>query len=159
MSHCFSIFEIDSYPCGCFVWQVMRRICSSWAPQPSTLSGWSAPCSASPARASVLLDPARLAVSRDSQEMVPICKNQRYVGKRVFLHCISFSVTLVKTVTYVFLSYMQVSNKQRKEQQRLEKKKRQEERHRQKFLQSKGNQDQNLPDAVTLVPALNTLSI
>lgn len=52
-----------------------------------------------------------------------------------------------------------VSNKQRKEQQRLEKKKRQEERHRQKFLQSKGHQDQNLPDAVTLVPALNTLSI
>ncbi|XP_030589717.1 OTU domain-containing protein 3 [Archocentrus centrarchus] len=54
-----------------------------------------------------------------------------------------------------------VSNKQRKEQQRLEKKKRQEERHRQKVLQSKGSQDQNqnLPDAVTLVPALNTLSI
>ncbi|XP_026189538.1 OTU domain-containing protein 3 isoform X2 [Mastacembelus armatus] len=54
-----------------------------------------------------------------------------------------------------------VSNKQRKEQQRQEKKKRQEERHRQKFLQSKGSQDQNqnLPDTVTLVPALNTLSI
>ncbi|XP_020490952.1 OTU domain-containing protein 3 [Labrus bergylta] len=54
-----------------------------------------------------------------------------------------------------------VSNKQRKEQQRQEKKKRQEERHRQKFLQSKEGQDQNqnLPDAVTLVPALNTLSI
>ncbi|XP_059189968.1 OTU domain-containing protein 3 [Centropristis striata] len=54
-----------------------------------------------------------------------------------------------------------VSNKQRKEQQRQEKKKRQEDRHRQKFLQSKGSQDQNqnLPDTVTLVPALNTLSI
>ncbi|XP_034732475.1 OTU domain-containing protein 3 isoform X2 [Etheostoma cragini] len=52
-----------------------------------------------------------------------------------------------------------VSNKQRKEQQRQEKKKRQEERHRQKFLQSKGSQNQNLPEAVTLVPALNTLSI
>lgn len=54
-----------------------------------------------------------------------------------------------------------VSNKQRKEQQRQEKKKRQEERHRQKFIQSKGSQDQNqnLPEAVTLVPALNTLSI
>lgn len=52
-----------------------------------------------------------------------------------------------------------LSNKQRKEQQRQEKKKRQEERHRQKFLQSKGGQDQNLPEAVTLVPALNTLSI
>lgn len=54
-----------------------------------------------------------------------------------------------------------VSNKQRKEQQRLEKKKRQEERHRQKVLQSKGLQDQNqnLPDTVTLVPALNTLSL
>ncbi|XP_029290794.1 OTU domain-containing protein 3 isoform X1 [Cottoperca gobio] len=54
-----------------------------------------------------------------------------------------------------------VSNKQRKDQQRLEKKKRQEDRHRQKFLQSKGSQDQNqnLPEAVTLVPALNTLSI
>lgn len=54
-----------------------------------------------------------------------------------------------------------VSNKQRKEQQRQEKKKRQEERHRQKVLQSKGGQDQNqnLPEAVTLVPALNTLSI
>ncbi|XP_023255552.1 OTU domain-containing protein 3 isoform X2 [Seriola lalandi dorsalis] len=54
-----------------------------------------------------------------------------------------------------------VSNKQRKEQQRQEKKKRQEERHRQKFLQSKGSMDQNqnLPEAVTLVPALNTLSI
>ena len=55
----------------------------------------------------------------------------------------------------------QVSNKQRKEQQRQEKKKRQEDRHRQKFLQSNGSQDQNqnLPDSVTLVPALNTLSI
>lgn len=54
-----------------------------------------------------------------------------------------------------------VSNKQRKEQQRLEKKKRQEDRHRQKVLQSKGLQDQNqnLPEAVTLVPALNTLSL
>ncbi|XP_068453887.1 OTU domain-containing protein 3 [Clinocottus analis] len=54
-----------------------------------------------------------------------------------------------------------VSNKQRKEQQRQEKKKRQEDRHRQKFLQSKGSQDQNQnqPEAVTLVPALNTLSI
>ncbi|XP_034394229.1 OTU domain-containing protein 3 [Cyclopterus lumpus] len=56
-------------------------------------------------------------------------------------------------------SHPQVSNKQRKEQQRQEKKKRQEERHRQKFLQTKGSQDQNLPEAVTLVPALNTLSI
>ncbi|KAK1898837.1 OTU domain containing protein 3 [Dissostichus eleginoides] len=54
-----------------------------------------------------------------------------------------------------------VSNKQRKEQQRQEKKKRQEDRHRQKFIQSKGSQDQNqnLPETVTLVPALNTLSI
>uniref|UniRef100_A0A3Q3WPS9 OTU domain-containing protein 3 n=1 Tax=Mola mola TaxID=94237 RepID=A0A3Q3WPS9_MOLML len=52
-----------------------------------------------------------------------------------------------------------VSNKQRKEQQRQEKKKRQEDRHRQKYLQSKGSQDQNLPEAVTLVPAFNTLSI
>uniref|UniRef100_A0A3P9JR07 OTU domain-containing protein 3 n=1 Tax=Oryzias latipes TaxID=8090 RepID=A0A3P9JR07_ORYLA len=54
-----------------------------------------------------------------------------------------------------------VSNKQRKEQQRQEKKKRQEERHRQKFLQSRTAPDknQNVPDAVTLVPALNTLSI
>ncbi|XP_037540285.1 OTU domain-containing protein 3 [Nematolebias whitei] len=53
-----------------------------------------------------------------------------------------------------------LSNKQKKEQQRHEKKKRQEERHRQKF-QSKGGQDQNqnLQEAVTLVPALNTLSI
>uniref|UniRef100_A0A8C7NQ27 ubiquitinyl hydrolase 1 n=1 Tax=Oncorhynchus mykiss TaxID=8022 RepID=A0A8C7NQ27_ONCMY len=53
------------------------------------------------------------------------------------------------------------SNKQRKEQQRLEKKKRQEERHRQKVLQSKGtpDQNQNLSEPVTLVPALNTLSI
>ncbi|XP_066528608.1 OTU domain-containing protein 3 [Hoplias malabaricus] len=53
------------------------------------------------------------------------------------------------------------SNKQRKEQQRLEKKKRQEERHRQKVLQSKDlhDQNQNLPEPVTLVPALNTLSI
>lgn len=59
------------------------------------------------------------------------------------------------------LLHSQVSNKQRKEQQRQEKKKRQEERHRQKFLQGKGGQDQNqnLPEAVTLVPALNTLSI
>ncbi|XP_060930385.1 OTU domain-containing protein 3 [Limanda limanda] len=52
-----------------------------------------------------------------------------------------------------------VSNKQRKEQQRQEKKKRQEDRHRQKFLQSNGSQDQNQPESVTLVPALNTLSI
>lgn len=56
---------------------------------------------------------------------------------------------------------LKVSNKLRKEQQRQEKKKRQEDRHRQKFLQSKGPQDQNqnLPEAVTLVPALNTLSL
>ncbi|XP_030624954.1 OTU domain-containing protein 3 isoform X2 [Chanos chanos] len=54
-----------------------------------------------------------------------------------------------------------ISNKQRKEQQRLEKKKRQEERHRQKVLQGKTSHDQNqnLPEPVTLVPALNTLSI
>uniref|UniRef100_A0A8C2HP38 OTU domain-containing protein 3 n=1 Tax=Cyprinus carpio TaxID=7962 RepID=A0A8C2HP38_CYPCA len=54
-----------------------------------------------------------------------------------------------------------LSNKQRKEQQRLEKKKRQEERHRQKVLQGRGSHDQNqnIPEAVTLVPALNTLSI
>ncbi|XP_052340179.1 OTU domain-containing protein 3 [Oncorhynchus keta] len=51
------------------------------------------------------------------------------------------------------------SNKQRKEQQHLVKKKRQEERHRQKVLQSKGTPDQNLSEPVTLVPALNTLSI
>lgn len=54
---------------------------------------------------------------------------------------------------------LKVSNKQRKEQQRQEKKKRQEERHRQKFLQTKGDQNQNLSDPVTLVPALNTLSL
>nr|XP_015192782.1 PREDICTED: OTU domain-containing protein 3 [Lepisosteus oculatus]XP_015192783.1 PREDICTED: OTU domain-containing protein 3 [Lepisosteus oculatus] len=56
-----------------------------------------------------------------------------------------------------------VSNRQRKEQQRLEKKRRQEERHRQKILESRAaqNQDQNLnpPSSVTLVRALNTLSI
>ncbi|XP_072552487.1 OTU domain-containing protein 3 [Salminus brasiliensis] len=54
-----------------------------------------------------------------------------------------------------------LSSRQRKEQQRREKKKRQEERHRQKVLQSKGSHDQNqnLPEPVTLVPALNTLSI
>ncbi|XP_054637774.1 OTU domain-containing protein 3 [Dunckerocampus dactyliophorus] len=52
-----------------------------------------------------------------------------------------------------------VSNKQRKEQQRQEKKKRQEERHRFKVLHSRGDQNQNVPEAVTLVPALNTLSI
>ncbi|XP_028850439.1 OTU domain-containing protein 3 [Denticeps clupeoides] len=54
-----------------------------------------------------------------------------------------------------------ISNKQRKEQQRLEKKKRQEERHRQKVLQSKASHDQNqnLSEPLTLVPALNTLSI
>ncbi|XP_026092853.1 OTU domain-containing protein 3-like [Carassius auratus] len=54
-----------------------------------------------------------------------------------------------------------LSTKQRKEQQRLEKKKRQEERHRQKVLQGRGShhQNQNIPEAVTLVPALNTLSI
>ncbi|XP_051947470.1 OTU domain-containing protein 3-like [Xyrauchen texanus] len=54
-----------------------------------------------------------------------------------------------------------LSNKQRKEQQRLEKKKRQEERHRQKVLQERGSHDQNqnVPEPVTLVLALNTLSI
>lgn len=54
-----------------------------------------------------------------------------------------------------------LSSKQRKEQQRLEKKKRQEERHRQKVIQERGSHDQNqnTPEAVTLVPALNTLSI
>lgn len=64
-----------------------------------------------------------------------------------------------KESIHVCFPCAQVSNKQRKEQQRQEKKKRQEERHRQKFLQSRGSQDQNLPEAVTLVPALNTLSI
>ncbi|XP_016134734.1 OTU domain-containing protein 3-like [Sinocyclocheilus grahami] len=51
--------------------------------------------------------------------------------------------------------------KERKEQQHLEKKKRQEERHRQKVLQGRGSHDQNqnIPEAVTLVPALGTLSI
>ncbi|XP_026870323.1 OTU domain-containing protein 3 [Electrophorus electricus] len=54
-----------------------------------------------------------------------------------------------------------LSNKQRKEHQRLEKKRRQEERHRQKILQGKASHDQNqnLSEPVTLVPALNTLSI
>ncbi|XP_051961803.1 OTU domain-containing protein 3-like [Xyrauchen texanus] len=54
-----------------------------------------------------------------------------------------------------------LSSKQRKEQQRLEKKKRQEERHRQKVLQGRGahDQNQNVAEPVTLVPALNTLSI
>ncbi|XP_059397160.1 OTU domain-containing protein 3-like, partial [Carassius carassius] len=54
-----------------------------------------------------------------------------------------------------------LSTKQRKEQQCLEKKKRQEERHRQKVLQGRGSHDQNqnIPEAVTLVPALNTLRI
>ncbi|KAI5612270.1 OTU domain-containing protein 3 [Silurus asotus] len=54
-----------------------------------------------------------------------------------------------------------LSNKQRREQQRIEKKKKQEERHRQKVLQGKGSneQNQNLPEQVKLVPALNTLSI
>ncbi|KAI7794482.1 OTU domain-containing protein 3 [Triplophysa rosa] len=56
---------------------------------------------------------------------------------------------------------LKLSSKQRKEQQRREKKKRQEERHRQKVLQERGSHDQNQnpPEAVTLVPALNTLSI
>lgn len=54
-----------------------------------------------------------------------------------------------------------LSSRQKKDQQRRDKKKRQEERHRQKVLQSKGSHDQNqnLPEPVTLVPALNTLSI
>ncbi|XP_035236531.1 OTU domain-containing protein 3 [Anguilla anguilla] len=54
-----------------------------------------------------------------------------------------------------------ISNRQRKEHQRLEKKRRQEERHRQKVLQSRAPQDQNqnLSEPVTLVPALSTLSI
>ncbi|XP_066547162.1 OTU domain-containing protein 3 [Amia ocellicauda] len=57
-----------------------------------------------------------------------------------------------------------LSNRQRKEQQRQEKKRRQEERHRQKALESRAtqNQGQNLSDQnqpVTLVRALNTLSI
>lgn len=53
------------------------------------------------------------------------------------------------------------SGKLRKEQQRQDKKKRQEERHRQKVTQVKATQNHNLPAgaAVTLVPALNTLSI
>ncbi|MBN3300762.1 OTUD3 protein, partial [Amia calva] len=59
---------------------------------------------------------------------------------------------------------LQLSNRQRKEQQRQEKKRRQEERHRQKALESRAtqNQGQNLSDQnqpVTLVRALNTLSI
>lgn len=61
-------------------------------------------------------------------------------------------------------SKTKLSTKQRKEQQRLEKKKRQEERHRQKVLQGRGSepkhdQNQNTAGTVTIVPALNTLSI
>uniref|UniRef100_A0A3Q1F6N9 OTU domain-containing protein 3 n=1 Tax=Acanthochromis polyacanthus TaxID=80966 RepID=A0A3Q1F6N9_9TELE len=72
----------------------------------------------------------------------------------------NWSCVIPQSIHHCF-RHPQVSNKQRKEQQRQEKKKRQEERHRQKFIQSKGSQDQNqnLPEAVTLVPALNTLSI
>lgn len=79
------------------------------------LSGWSAPCLASPARASVLPDPARRAVSRESQEMVPICKNQRYVGIRASLRCIIFSVTLVKMVLCVCISFLHAGIKQAEE--------------------------------------------
>ncbi|XP_061841603.1 OTU domain-containing protein 3 [Nerophis lumbriciformis] len=52
-----------------------------------------------------------------------------------------------------------VCTKQRKEQQRQEKKKRQEERHRLKVLHGREDQNQKVPESVTLVPALNTLSI
>ncbi|KAM9828094.1 OTU domain-containing protein 3 isoform X1 [Syngnathus typhle] len=52
----------------------------------------------------------------------------------------------------------QVSNKQRKEDKRHKKKQRQEERNRLKVL-NRREQNQKLPEAVTLIPALNTLSI
>ncbi|XP_056589634.1 OTU domain-containing protein 3 isoform X1 [Triplophysa dalaica] len=68
----------------------------------------------------------------------------------------------IKSTTEGSISHkLKLSSKQRKEQQRREKKKRQEERHRQKVLQERGSHDQNQnpPEAVTLVPALNTLSI
>lgn len=80
------------------------------------------------------------------------------VGKQILEVKIRLSSSEIKNIHFCF-SQAQVSNKQRKEQQRQEKKKRQEERHRQKFLQSRGSPDQNLPETVTLVPALNTLSI
>ncbi|XP_061623141.1 OTU domain-containing protein 3 isoform X2 [Phyllopteryx taeniolatus] len=54
---------------------------------------------------------------------------------------------------------IQVSNKQRKEDKRQDKKKRQEERNRLKVLNNRGDQNRNHPEAVTLIPALNTLSI
>ncbi|XP_051895311.1 OTU domain-containing protein 3 [Pristis pectinata] len=58
-----------------------------------------------------------------------------------------------------------VSSKQRKEQLRIERKKRQEERHRQKFLESRSNNveevttDGNLQPPVTLVKTFATLNI
>ncbi|XP_057686624.1 OTU domain-containing protein 3 [Corythoichthys intestinalis] len=55
---------------------------------------------------------------------------------------------------------IQVSNKSRKEGRRHEKKKqRQEDRNRLKVLNNRGDQNKNLPEAITLIPALNTLSI
>ncbi|XP_061527610.1 OTU domain-containing protein 3 isoform X3 [Phycodurus eques] len=48
---------------------------------------------------------------------------------------------------------------QRKEDKRQDKKKRQEERNRLKVLNNRGDQNRNHPEAVTLIPALNTLSI
>uniref|UniRef100_A0A3B4AHU3 OTU domain-containing protein 3 n=1 Tax=Periophthalmus magnuspinnatus TaxID=409849 RepID=A0A3B4AHU3_9GOBI len=75
-----------------------------------------------------------------------------------FRLCITVIWILHPLLTYLYLQGMR---KTCSKQHRLEKKKRQEERHRQKVLQGKGLQDQNqnLPDAVTLVPALNTLSL
>ncbi|XP_077371220.1 OTU domain-containing protein 3 [Festucalex cinctus] len=55
--------------------------------------------------------------------------------------------------------HIQVSNKRRKENKRQEKKRRQEELNRLRVLKNRGDQNQNLPEPVTLIPALNTLSI
>ncbi|XP_049611327.1 OTU domain-containing protein 3 isoform X2 [Syngnathus scovelli] len=54
--------------------------------------------------------------------------------------------------------HIQVSSKQKKEDKRHKKKQRQEERNRLKVL-NRRDQNQKLPEAVTLIPALNTLSI
>lgn len=100
----------------------------------------------------------RLELKQRSQSSCSDCETEKHPQcESAHLPCI-VNTTPSESST---LHKPKISNKQRKEQQRLEKKKRQEERHRQKILQSKGSHDQNqnLPEPVTLVPALNTLSI
>uniref|UniRef100_A0A3Q3DRS7 OTU domain-containing protein 3 n=1 Tax=Hippocampus comes TaxID=109280 RepID=A0A3Q3DRS7_HIPCM len=69
------------------------------------------------------------------------------------------NITDLKTIDQSVVCHCQVPNKQKKEEKKQKKKKHQEDRNRLKVLNNRVDQNKNLPEAVTLIPALNTLSI